>query len=145
MQVIEGGCGVPDEPDWSMVFSDTLDQERATTHWSRVIRELELAGTLAVVNGHQVERLVMLRVVHDRAARIVGDEGAVKPPRRGNPKAIARINPHFDVMRQAASDCDRIEAELGLSPRRRGSATPVQRGRRRGSARDEFLKPVSVG
>lgn len=145
MKVIEGGGGIPEEPDWSIIFSDDLDQDRASSHWSRVIRELELAATLADVNGHQVERLVMLRVVHDRAARMVAEEGAVKPPKRGNPKAIARVNPHFEVMRQAASDCDRIEAELGLSPRRRGSVTPVPKGKRRGSARDEFLKPVSSG
>ncbi len=142
MIVIEGGGEF--EPDWSQVFSDVLDQDAARSHWRQIIAELKAVDTFADVNRHQVERLVMLRVVHDRASREVAEKGAVLPPKRGSRTAIARVNPHFDVMRSAASDCDRIEAELGLSPRGRGGATKVDR-KRKGPVGGGFLRSVPGG
>ena len=143
MIVIDGGGGELG-PDWSQVFSDVLDHDAARAHWLQIVAELKAVETFAEVNRHQVERLVMFRVVHDRAARQVAEMGAVLPPKRGSKTAIARVSPHFDVMRSAASDCDRIEAELGLSPRRRGAAAKVDR-KRKGPIGGGFLRSVSGG
>jgi hypothetical protein len=75
----------------------------------------------------------------DRMYREVAENGVVTKPRRGNSKAIARISPYFTALREAGSDADRIEAELGISPRRRGSVTKVERKQRKERASDGYL------
>lgn len=141
MDVIEGG-GVP-EPDWSSIFDDVLDVTAAAAHWRRVVNELKTRDLLAEVNGHSILRLVLAYVIYDRAAREVASGGAVSKPRRGNSKAIARVSPHFTVMREAGNDAAQIEAELGLAPRRRASATKAENGKKTPRAADRFLRPVS--
>ncbi len=141
MNVIEGG-GAP-EPDWSVIFDDVLDVSAAAEHWRRVLSELKSRELLAEVNGHAVQRLIMAYVVFDRAAREVASGGAVTKPRRGNSKAIARVSPHFTVMREAGNDAAQIEAELGLAPRRRASATKADNAKKAPRAADRFLRPVS--
>ncbi|AZO77496.1 MULTISPECIES: P27 family phage terminase small subunit [unclassified Bosea (in: a-proteobacteria)] len=141
MNVIEGG-GAP-VPDWPSLFDDVLDVAAAGGHWRRIISELKTRELLAEVNAHAVQRLVLAYVIYDRAAREVASTGAVLKPKRGNPKSIARVSPHFTVLREAASDAAQIEAELGLAPRRRSAATKADNGKKAPRAADRFLRPVS--
>lgn len=143
LRAIDGGGQVAVEPDWSLTYSAADDRVAAAEHWRSIVREMREVGTLAEANGAQIERAVDLRIVYERARRHVAEHGAVNPPRRGNAKAIARVSPYWQVMREAASDLDRTEAELGLSPRRRGAATKVDRKARAKAAADEFLRPVA--
>ncbi|PZU87337.1 MAG: hypothetical protein DI527_18850 [Chelatococcus sp.] len=143
MNVVNGGGQVAPEPDWESIFSDVLDMQAASAHWRRISSELRDRDLLASVNAHSMQRLVMAYVIYDRSAREVAESGAVTKPRRGNSKAIARVSPHFTVMREAGADADRMEAELGLAPRRRGSAGKVERGKQAPKASDRFLKSVS--
>lgn len=142
MMVIEGGGGIV-EPEWALIYSDPLDVDAAARHWRSATDELRAADTLAEANRHQIMRLVMLRIVHDRAASQVADEGAVLAPKRRSKTAIARVNPQFSVQMDSASALDRIEAELGISPRRRAAAGKVDRKQRARRASDAYLKPVA--
>lgn len=131
-----------EEPDWTQVFSDELDILGAREHWRRLNVELREREIFAEVNEPAVQRLVMAYITFDRAAKQVAEHGAVLKPRKGNPKAIPRISPHWAVMRQASADALALEAELGLSPRQRRKATPVQKKIRRARAADEYLKVI---
>ena len=143
MHAIEGGGQIVVEPDWALTYTSDDDQAAARAHWRSIVAELKQAGTLAEVNGAQIGRAVDMRIVYDLARREVAERGPVSKPKRGNPRAIARLSPYWQAMREAASDLDRIEAELGLSPRRRGAAGKVDRKARAKQAADEFLRPVS--
>ncbi|MEW9837307.1 hypothetical protein ABUE29_18655, partial [Mesorhizobium sp. ZMM04-4] len=69
LQSIEGGDGVPVEPDWRSIYDDELDIAEASEQWGVVTREMKDAGTLTVANGHAIRRLVEFRVQYERAAR----------------------------------------------------------------------------
>ena len=139
MNVIEGSGGIVVEPDWNLLFTDELEIAAAREHWRVVTTELRERQLLAPVNGHAIQRLVGAYVLHDRSYRIVAEQGTVTKPRRGNAKAIQRLSPHFTAMREAASDAAMLEGELGLSPRRRGAVTKVERKQRRERAADAYL------
>lgn len=139
MEIIEGGPGLA-EPDWSQTYDDALDVVAARAHWSEIVRELREAGTLAAVNGSAVMRAVDFRIAYEKARREVAARGMVIPAKRGSKTSIARPSPYWSAMREAASDLDRMEAELGLSPRRRGAVTKVDRKSRARAAADEFLR-----
>jgi len=94
---------------------------------------------LAAANGHSIQRLVCAYLMFDRMYREVAETGVVMKPRRGNSKAIARVSPYFTAMREAGSDAATIEAELGISPRRRGTAVKAERKQRRERAADAYL------
>jgi phage terminase small subunit len=97
------------------------------------------AETLAVCNGHAIRRLVMFRVQFDRAANHVAKHGAIikgKTTGRGG-----QWNPFWSVMRQADDKIRALEAELGLSPRRRAAAVKAKRRMNRGRAADDYLDP----
>lgn len=136
------GAIVP-EPNWRLLLTDEIEVEAAAEHWRRITTEMRERNTLAPSNGHAVQRLVLAYILYDRCSREVADSGAVLKPKRGNPKAIARLSPHFTAMRENATDAAALEAELGLSPRRRNSAAKVERKARAARASDSFLKPVS--
>ena len=136
---------IVDEPDWSLLLSDELEKRTAAEHWRKVTTEMRERETLAPSNAHSIQRLVLSYVIYDRCSREVAENGAVTKPKRGNPKAIARLSPHYQAMREAGSDAERLEAELGLSPRRRSSVTKVQKRDRKQSASANYLKPVSGG
>ena len=139
MDVIEGTGSIVPEPDWQSLFDDDLEIAAAREHWRIITTELKDRGLLAPVNSHSIQRLVCAYLMFDRMYRQVAEVGVVMKPRRGNSKAIARISPYFTAMREAGSDADRIEAELGISPRRRGSVTKVERKQRRERASDGYL------
>lgn len=143
MNVIEGTGVIVIEPEWDSLFSDVLEIAAAKEHWRVVTNELRDRQLLAAVNGHSIQRLVCAYLMFDRMYREVAESGVVVKPRRGNSKAIARVSPYFTAMREVGSDADRIEAELGISPRRRGSVAKVERKQRKERASDGYLGKAS--
>lgn len=138
---IEGGEGVPREPDWSQIFTDEFDLALAGEQWGIVTRELSDAGVLAVANGHAVRRLVEFRVQYERSAKHVAEKGSILAPTSKKAKT-GQWNPHWSVMRQADESIRVLEAELGLAPTRRGKTTKVTRGKKIARAADRFLRPA---
>lgn len=136
---IEGTGAIVAEPDWALLLTDPLDRDAAAEHWRRVTTELRDRDLLAPANAHAIQRLVLAYLVYDRCSQEVADNGAVLKPKRGNPKAIARMSPYFTAMRQAGADADRQEQELGLSPRRRAGATKATKKVSRTTGADAFL------
>lgn len=142
MDAIDGTGRIADEPVWGLLLTDPLEVEAARRHWARITGEMRERDTLAASNGHMIQRLVIAYLVYDRAAREVAEKGAVAKPKRGNPKAIARVSPYYTAMRDAAGDAAGLEAELGLSPRRRAAAAKIDRKNRSRSAAAAYLKSV---
>jgi len=138
MNVIEGTGAVVVEPDWTKLFDDEIEQAAAKEHWRIVTTELRDRQLLAAANGHSIQRLVCSYLMFDRMYREVAETGVVMKPRRGNTKAIARISPYFTAMREAGSDAATLEAELGISPRRRGAVTKVDRKQAKARAADAY-------
>jgi len=146
MSVVEiAGTGeIVPEPDWESLFSDVLEIAAAHEHWRRVTTELKDRMLMSAGNAHALQRLVVAYVLYDRSLREVAEHGAVTRPKRGNPKAIARTSPHLVAMRELGSDAAVLEAEFGLSPRRRSAATKVERTKKVARASDEFVRPRSA-
>lgn len=140
---IDGTGEIVPEPDWGSLFHDELEIAAAREHWRIITTELKERSLLSPGNGHSIQRLICSYICYDRAAREVAENGAVTKPKRGNPKAIARLSPYFTAMREAGTDAATLEAELGLSPRRRGSVTKVERGKKAQRAADAYLKSAS--
>lgn len=143
MIAVNGTGEICAEPHWRLLLSDDLEIEAAADHWRRVTTEMRDRNILAPSNGHAVQRLVLSYVIFDRSSREVAENGAVTKPKRGNKTAIARLSPHYAVMREAASDAAGLEAELGLSPRRRSQAAKVDRASRSARPSDAYLRPVA--
>ncbi|WP_313045539.1 P27 family phage terminase small subunit [Brevundimonas sp.] len=139
MNVVPGTGDIVPEPHWRMLLTDDLEVEAAGEHWRRITAEMRERGILSPSNGHAIQRLVLAYVIFDRCSREVAEHGAVSKPKRGNPRSIARISPHFTAMREAGSDAERLEAELGLSPRRRATAAKVEKKARTARASDAYL------
>ena len=115
------------EPDWSMIFSDELEQQNARQSWLAATAGMRETGTLARENEPALLRLVSTYILYDRCMRQVAENGAVIAPRRKNSKAIARVSPHFTTMTKLAAESLALEAELGISPRARGKVSPARR------------------
>jgi P27 family predicted phage terminase small subunit len=126
----------PPEPDWGLFFADELTQSTAKASWSEIIADMRDAGTLAPVNGHAIRRLIQFRIEYDNAAALVSEDGKVIRAKRS---ATPQISPQWTCMKQASQEVSELEAELGLSPRRRSSASKVQRGKKRETAADKYL------
>ncbi len=135
---IDGSGALVVEPIWSHLFTDVLEQAAAKEHWRIVTTELKERQLLAAANGHSLQRLVCAYIMFDRMYREVAENGAVTKPRRGNSKAIPRISPYFTAMREAGADAATLEAELGISPRRRGGVTKVDRKQSKARAADAY-------
>lgn len=142
MNVVQGSGLIVPEPHWSMLLTDPLEIEAAGDHWRRVTAEMRDRNTLAATNGHAIQRLVLAYVLYDRCSRQVAEHGAVTQPKRGVKSAIARVSPHFTAMRETASDAASLEAELGLSPRRRSGAAKVEKKARTERPSDAYLRSV---
>jgi P27 family predicted phage terminase small subunit len=106
-----------DEPNWALLTSDPLDQQSAHVHWSKIATEIREAGRWTPANAHSVSRLVMLYMVHDRAAREVLEHGAIV---KSSKTGVPQYSLHFTAMNTAAAAALQLEAELMLSPRKRG-------------------------
>ena len=136
LTAITGGDGRPPEPDWDAIFTDELDRLAAAEHWRAVVSEMHEAGTLAAVNAHTVKRLVLFYVEFDRSARSVAEAGKVTKTKSGVPQ----LNLEWTGMKQANEACTSLEAELGISPRRRNAAGKAQKAKRGASASERYLK-----
>lgn len=139
MHAIEGCGGIVEEPQWPLLLSDELERTAAAEHWRRLTTEMKDRDILAAANAHMIQRLVLAYIVFDRCSREVAETGAVLKPKRGNPKSIARLSPYFTAMREAGSDAAALEAELGISPRRRTGAGKVMKKAQRTTGADAFL------
>lgn len=140
LSAIDGTGAIVAEPDWTLLLSDALECAAAGEHWRRITTELRERDLLAPANAHAIQRLVLAYIVYDRCAREVAGHGAVLRPKRGNPKAIARLSPYFTAMREAGSDADRQEQELGIAPRRRAGAGKVVKKASRPGGAGAYLK-----
>lgn len=143
MNVVQGSGLIVPEPHWSMLLTDPLEIEAAGDHWRRITAEMRERNILAASNGHAIQRLILSYLLFDRCSRQVAESGAVTAPKRGVKSAIARVSPHFTAMREAASDAASLEAELGLSPRRRAGAAKVAAKTRSERSSDAYLRTVS--
>jgi P27 family predicted phage terminase small subunit len=137
LDVIQGGDGTPQEPDWGLFFSDACECVTAREHWSTVVTTMRSAETLTVANGHAVKRLVLAQIVFDRACTAVARDGAVR-----RVKGVYRKNPQWMLVKQSAEMCAGIEAELGLAPSRRHRVGKAPRRKQQAQASDAYLKPV---
>lgn len=129
LKEINGGGGIPPEPDWRELLTDTLEIAAAHEIWGVVTREMRDAETLSPANGTAVssalERYVIARLLHARAARDVLERGAIILSRKNLPTHNGQVA----VMRRFADECRMLEAELGISPVRRGRARKVGKKR----------------
>ncbi|MET0181099.1 MAG: P27 family phage terminase small subunit, partial [Novosphingobium sp.] len=119
------------EPKWARLLPDRDEQTAARAHWKRVVAEMTGLDTLSAANGHALQRLVLAYLIYDRCSRQVAADGLVTEPAADNPKAIARLSIHYKAMREAESTAERLEAQLGLSPGRRGKVGKVAKKRER--------------
>ncbi|MDF2797652.1 MAG: hypothetical protein K0R85_396 [Devosia sp.] len=133
---IDGGDGMPPEPDWTQTYSDELDLALASETWGEITREMKAAGTVAVANGHAIQRLVNFRIIYEHSARDAAENGAViRAPKTGVPQ----YNPHWIVSRQADDAMRALEGELGISPLRRGRVSKAAPRQRKARPSDEWL------
>ena len=143
MELVENTGEIVPEPHWRLLLTDEIEIEAAGLYFRHITGEMRERNLLSPVNAHAIQRLVVAYIIHDRCSRHVLEEGMVTKPKRGNSRAIARISPHFTAMREAGSDAASLEAELGLSPRRRTTAGKVERKSRSARAADNYLRPVT--
>lgn len=130
------------EPDWTLLLSDPAERLVAAEHWRRLVGEMTTREILSSSNGHALQRLVMAYLVYNRCSLAVGAGGIVDEPAKDNPKAIARLSIHYKAMREAENTAERLEAQLGLSPGRRGKVAKVTKQRVRTAGADAFLGPA---
>ncbi|MFC0411073.1 P27 family phage terminase small subunit [Roseomonas elaeocarpi] len=140
--VIVGPGADVDEPDWELLIperEDGLEEKlRGMAHreWVRVTAELRDVQTLAAVNRHGVQRLVLAYLRYDVAAANVMKFGAVVAAKRTK---VPQLNIWQVEMRAADADATSAEMELCLTPRRRAAAGKVQRKAKRATAADSYL------
>ena len=143
LRAIDGGDGLPPEPEWALHYSDDLDVAAASEEWRTICSYMRDADTLAVANGNAIRRLILFSVEFKRAANQVAKHGAIikaKTTGKGG-----QWNPNWSVMRQADHAIRALEAELGLAPRRRAAAVKVNRRMNRGRPADAYLGPPKHG
>lgn len=129
------------EPNWVKLLDDRWERAAAKKHWRRITAEMRERETLSASNGHAVQRLVLAYIVYDRCSAEVARTGLVEEPAEDNPRAIARVSIHHKVMSEAEKTAERLEAQLGLSPQRRGKVSKVAKKRERSAGADAFLGP----
>lgn len=129
------------EPKWSALLPDAAERRVAAAHWKRITGEMKDREILSSSNGHALQRLVLAYLIYDRCSQEVGIGGLVDEPNAENPKAIARLSIHYKAMREAENTAERLEAQLGLTPGRRGKVAKVAKQRTRTAGADAFLGP----
>lgn len=141
LSTIEGGDGLPPEPDWQSIYDDELDIGTAHELWGVITREMSTAKTISVANGHAIKRLIEFHVQYEHSSRHVAEKGAILAPTSKKAK-VGQWNPHWSVMRQADDAMKMLESELGISPLRRGKTTKAERKQRKDRPSDAFLRPA---
>ena len=137
--VIEGGDGIPPEPNWRAIFGRKADRDAAAEYWRSLIVELRGAEKLAAANGHSLKRLVVAYVTYDISAKEVLRSGPVMLAKRTR---VPTYNPWWTTMSNAASQAAALEKELCISPRDRGAGMKVERKAQRKTGASAYLKPV---
>ncbi|HEX8419460.1 MAG TPA: P27 family phage terminase small subunit [Sphingomonas sp.] len=127
------------EPKWAVLLPALAERRVAAAHWKRVAGEMKDREILSSSNGHALQRLVLAYLVYDRCSAAVASGGIIDEPNAENPKAIARLSIHYKAMREAENTAERLEAQLGLSPGRRGRVAKVAKQRTRTAGADAFL------
>lgn len=130
------------EPDWARLLPEADEQVAASEHWRRVAHEMNEQEILSLANGHSLQRLVLAYLVYDRCSKNVAADGLVTAPSQDNPKSIARLSIHYKAMREAENTAERLEAQLGLTPGKRGRVGKVTKKRERTAGADAFLNPA---
>ena len=125
---IDGGDGVPPEPNWRSIFGRAPDREAAAAYWRSLISEMRSAQKLAVANAHSIKRLVVAYVTYDISAREVLKSGPVMKAKK---TGVPTYNPWWTTMSNAASQAQALEKELCVSPRDRNSGGKVDKPARR--------------
>lgn len=104
-------------PDWELLLADPLDIVEARARWSSIATEMRAGGRFSDANMHALTRLVIAYALYDRSARHVLEDGAVVLTKKTK---VPQYNLHFAAMKAAGEIALRLEAELMLSPRKRG-------------------------
>lgn len=125
---IEGGDGVPPEPNWRTLFGRAADREAAGMYWRSIISELRGAEKLAVANAHSIKRLVVAYVTYDISAREVLKSGPVMKAKK---TGVPTYNPWWSAVQTADSQAAALEKALCMSPRDRGAGAKVEKRARR--------------
>ncbi|HEX8585050.1 MAG TPA: P27 family phage terminase small subunit [Allosphingosinicella sp.] len=123
------------------MLPDPGEREAARAHWRAVAGEMRERETLSPANSHALLRLVLAYLVYDRCSLHVALHGMVTEPNENNPKAIPRLSAQYKAMEGAGKEAERLEAQLGLSPGRRGRVGKVAKKRERSASADAFLGP----
>lgn len=134
---IQGGEGVPPEPNWRKTFGRAADREAAAAYWRSIISEMRTAEKLAVANSHAITRLVVAYVTYDISAREVLKSGPVIKAKK---TGVPTYNPWWTTMSNAASQAQALEKELCISPRDRGAGAKVERKAARATAGGGYIK-----
>lgn len=134
---IQGGEGVPPEPNWRKTFGRAADREAAAAYWRSIISEMRTAEKLAVANSHAITRLVVAYVTFDISAREVLKSGPVILSKKTR---VPTYNPWWTTMSNAASQAQALEKELCISPRDRGAGAKVERKAKGASAGGGYIK-----
>lgn len=137
--MVKAPADVVSEPNWTALLKERSERAAAKSHWTRITAEMRDSETLSPTNAHAVQRLVLAYIVYDRCSAEVAKGGLVEEPAKENPKAIARLNIHYKAMSEAEKTAERLEAQLGLSPQRRGKVGKVTKKRERSAGADAFL------
>lgn len=135
---IDGGDGVPPEPNWRHIFGRAADREAAAAYWRSIISEIRGAEKLAVANSHSIMRLVVAYITFDLSAKEVLKSGPVIKAKK---TGVPTHNPWWTTMSNAASQAQALEKELCISPRERNSGGKVAKTARRATGADAYLKP----
>ncbi len=128
----------PDEPDWSLLYDDELDLAVASDSWQAVAGALREAETWSTEVMHAVSRLVDFRVLYERSARHVAENGVALKP-KGSRAKVGQWNPHFSAMTKLNAEILHLEAQLGIAVTSRGKAVKVRRERKKSRAADAYL------
>lgn len=134
---IQGGEGVPPEPNWRKTFGRAADREAAAAYWRSIISEMRAAEKLAVANSHAITRLVVAYVTYDISAREVLKTGPVIKAKK---TGVPTYNPWWTTMSNAASQAQALEKELCISPRDRGAGAKVERKTSQRAAGGGYIK-----
>lgn len=135
---IEGGDGIPPEPNWRSIFGRAADRAAAESYWRQVISELRSTEKLAVANAHSIKRLVVAYVNYDRSAKEVAKSGPVMKAARTK---VPTYNPWWTTLSNADSQAQALEKALCISPRDRGAGAKVEKKAKRRTGADRYLKP----
>nr|WP_086491260.1 P27 family phage terminase small subunit [Novosphingobium panipatense] len=125
---LDGGDGIPPEPNWRSIFGRAADREAASAYWKGIISELRSAEKLAVANEHSIKRLVVAYITYDISAREVLKSGPVIKAKK---TGVPTYNPWWTTMSNADSQAAALEKSLCISPRDRGAGAKVERKARR--------------